>query len=388
MRRGWRLFASVVGLLMVAGGVATIVATLTDSSTKSPAAMIVIALLLVGFGAFAFAGAKVERLVLYEDAAEFVGLLKGKRRVRRDEIAGFRLVPVKGYRLLVLELVAGKKPVKVEWTFETDPTLVAWFDAVPNLDMEDRAKAEAELLRSPALGANEAERARALIRARTIARALGLGSWLICMWGFVYPRPYSAAIVVLGALPLVALVALVAGPRLYAVEDGTRASPRSAFLLALMGPGSVLAWRAFRDLNVLDWKPLLVAASIGGLVIAAAIAMRERKRRLLTAAILLPLVSAYPWGALSLGNAFLDHDRPEVFRVLVRGKHATSGRYVSWNLELDPWGPVIAPTAVDVGRQVYDSASVGAPVCVELFPGAIGVRWYAVRRCPTAKSSP
>jgi hypothetical protein len=388
MRRGWRLFASGFGLLAVVGGLAATAATLRDSSIKSPAVLIIMAVFLAGFGIYALAGATVERLVLYEDAVEFVGLIKGKRRVRRNEIVGLRMIPTQhGYKVLVLELAGGKKPVKQEWTYETDPVLDAWLAGTRNLEVEDRAKAEAELLRSPALGGNEAERARGLARARKVARVLRIVTLAICAWGWVYPRPYVPAIIALGVLPLVGLLALVVGPRLCAVDDGTRMSPRMAFFFAVIGPGLVLAMRSIRDVNVLDWKPLLLAALIGGLVIAVVIAMGERsdsklvpRRKLLALVVLTPLVTCYPWGALSLGNALLDHERPEVFRVAVRNK---SAKY----LDLDPWGPVTERKTVEVGRRLHDDVSVGEVLCVGLFPGAIGAHWYVVRRCATGNNS-
>lgn len=107
----------------------------------------------------------------------------------------------------------------------------------------------------------------------------------------------------------------------------------------------------------------------------------ERLRRLWVLALLAPLFSVYPWGGLTLANALLDHGAPEVFRVAVRGKHVSEGKHTSWNLELDPWGPVTERKDVDVGPRLYGAVSMGDRVCVALHPGALGTRWYVVRRC-------
>jgi len=48
---------------------------------------------------------------------------------------------------------------------------------------------------------------------------------------------------------------------------------------------------------------------------------------------------------------------------------------------LDPWGPVTERKSVDVGRRIYGAVSVGDRVCVTLCAGALGIRWYVVRRC-------
>lgn len=380
VRRGQRLFLGGLGLVAVGGGLLGAGAILLGSP-KTPPAIALVPLAFVGLGAYLLATVTAERLVLYEDAIEFIGLGRRKRRARRYEIAGLRVVPLQyGYRQVVLELGAGKKPLKVTWAYETDPVLEAWMGAFPDLDAEERARGEAELLRSAALGVDEDERARSLARARKVARVLNGAALTACAWGWLYPRPYSAAVVTLGVLPLIGLATLLGGRGRYGF-DTRRNDPRPSLVLTVIGPGPVLALRAILDVRVLDWKPLLLGAVGGGLVLVTAIAFGDRPRKLWSLALLAPLVSAYPWGALSLANALLDRETPEVFRTAVRGKHISGGKHTSFDLELDPWGPVTDRESVDVGRPLYDAVSQGDDVCVALHPGALGVRWYVVLRC-------
>jgi hypothetical protein len=382
LRRGQRLFLGGLGVLAIGGGLAGAAAMLL-SSTDAPPALALIPLAFVALGAYLVAAVRVARVVLYEDAIELVELGKGKRRLRRDEIAGRRIVPMQyGQAQLVLELRgAGRKPVKAHWVHETDVVLETWLAALPDLDAEERARAEAELMRSAALGANEAERAQALTRARRVAKVLSGVAIAASVWGWLYPRPYPAAVATLAVLPLVALVVLLLGRGRYGFDSG-RTDPRPSVAAAVFGPGMVLGLRAILDVQVLDWKPLLAGAAVGGVVLVAAIAAAERKaRRLWLLALLAPLLSFYPWGGLSLANALLDHGEPEVFRVVVRAKHVSSGKHTSYELTLDPWGPVAEAGSVDVGRAVYDAVPIGGEVCLALRPGALGVRWYFVGRC-------
>lgn len=382
MRRGQRQFLGGLGLVGILGGLVGAGAILYGSS-GTPPALALIPLCFVALGAYLVAAVARERFVLFEDGFEFTELGRGKRRLRRDEIAGLRIVPMQyGYHQVVFELRGAKKPFKITWAIETDEVLEAWLAAIPNLDAEERARAEAELLRSAALGTDEAERARSLSRARRVARVLNGASLAAGAWGWFYPRPYIAAIVTLGALPLVGLAVLLAGRGRYAFDEN-RNDPRPSLIVSVMGPGIVLALRAILDVHVLDWKPLLAATGVGGLVLLAAIAAGDRRRRLWILALVAPLLSFYPWGALSLGNALLDRGSPGVFRVAVRAKHVSSGsKHTSWDLRLDRWGPVTEPEDVDVGRGLYEAVSVGDEVCVALHPGALGIRWYVVLRCP------
>jgi hypothetical protein len=145
----------------------------------------------------------------------------------------------------------------------------------------------------------------------------------------------------------------------------------------------VLALRAMVDLHVLDVAPLLAGAAIGGIAVTALVAVGEPKlRKIWWLALLAPLLSFYPWGVLATANAVLDRAEPEVFRVAVRGKHVSSGKHTSYELRLEPWGPVTELGTVEVARAVYDATPVGGQVCAVLRPGALGARWFVVLPCP------
>ncbi len=376
------MFLGGLGLVALVGGLLGAGLILFRSSEGNPG-LALIPIFFAGLGIYLIAAVAVERLVLFEDAIELVELGRRKRRVRRDEIQGLRIVPLQyGYRQLVLEL-RSKKKVKITWVHETDAALQEWLGSIQNLDAEEHARAEAELLRSAALGANPAERARALARARKIAKVRTGVSVAACLWGWFHPRPYTAAIVALSILPLLGIVTLLGGRGRYSF-DRRMNDPRPSLGAMVLLPGLVLGLRAILDVNLIDWKALLAGAALGAVALTIVIALGERvePRKRWALILLAPLLMGYSWGALSLGNALLDRAPPEVFRVAVRNKTVASSRnHTSWNLELDPWGPVVERKNVDVGRRIYGTVSVGDRVCVALYPGVLGARWYIVRPC-------
>jgi hypothetical protein len=388
LRRGQRLFLGGLGAVGIAGGLGGAVAILLEG--KEPPALALIPLAFVILGAYLVAAVRVGRVVLYEDAIELVELGKGKRRLRKDEIAGLRLIRMQyGQAQLRIELRGGKKPVKAHWVHESDEVLQAWLSSIPDLDARERAQAEAELLRSSALGGTEAERVRALGRAKTTARIANGVAIAASLWGWISPRPYLAAVSTLAVLPLAALALLASGRGRYAF-DARRTEPRPSLAFAVLGPGLVLGLRAILDVHVLDVAPLLAGAAIGAIVFAAALAaVAPDFRRIWAVALLTPLLAFYPWGAFSLANAVLDRAAPEVFRAAVRGKHVSTGKTTSYELRLGPWGPVTEAKTVEVARVVYDRVATGDSVCVLLRPGALGARWFVVLRCPDgARPSP
>jgi hypothetical protein len=209
----------------------------------------------------------------------------------------------------------------------------------------------------------------------------------VCVWGWFYPRPYLAAVVALGVVPLVGIATFLGGRGRYSF-DGNRNDPRPSLGVTVICPGLILAVRAISDVEVLDWKPLLIGGALGGLLLVVAIALGERTRKFWVLALIAPLISGYPWGALCLANALLDRGVPEVFEVTVRGKHVSEGKQTSWELELDPWGPVPEPKDASVSEPLYDAVSVVDRVCVALHTGAVGARWYVVGRCGEGEKRP
>jgi len=51
-------------------------------------------------------------------------------------------------------------------------------------------------------------------------------------------------------------------------------------------------------------------------------------------------------------------------------------------LKLGPWGPRKEAEEVEVDSNTYGLAAVGGQVCVYVFPGALGMRWYQAWSCP------
>lgn len=385
MRRDQRRMLLGLGGVAVVGGLVPIGVALLRAP-EGAIWMVVAGLVFVGLGALLGRSVQVGELVLHEDALEWAELGSGRRRVRRDEIVGRRLVPLQhGRSRLVLELRGpGRRPAKIDWAFEPDAVLAAWLDAIPDLDAADRARAEAELLRSRRLGASEEELRRALAGARTVARGLGGIAMAICAWGWFYPRPYPLAVATLAALPLAILALVALGRGRFGVE-GRRNDVRAYVGIPLLGPGLVLALRALSDLHLVDHRPLLVGAALATVALAGLVALAEPPlRRRWTLALLAALLFAHPWGALAIGNALLDRGPAQVFRVRVEGKRVAAGRQASHELRLAAWGPLDGPSSVDVGRWVYERVEVGGVVCAWLRPGALGARWYRVTPCDPA----
>lgn len=385
--RGQRLLNQVFGAVLLAIGLGILGAALFWRPERAtPVLSVILALVGLGFalgGAYCIAWIRGKRVVLFEDAIELVDVGCGRRRLRRDEIRGLRITPMQhGFELFAFELrEPGRKPVKTYLYGERDAVLDDWLAAIPDLDALDRERAEAELLRQPEVGQTEEERRRALARARRVARAATIVTVGLLGWALFNPRPYEVVMATLAAIPLATMALLLAGRGLYAISDD-RSEIRPSLMVPLFGPGLLLTIRAYFDLDVIDRAPPLVWTALVALALTALVMAGEpslRRRWYAPLGVLL-FLAALPWGAIQMANALLDRCEPEVLPVAVLDKRINSGKGARYNLRLAPWGPQQVGE-VTVDSDLYGAVEVGDAVCVAVWPGALGVRWFQVGAC-------
>jgi hypothetical protein len=373
-----------MGLLLCGGGAALLVFG-TRSANPAPAALLCAAVALGALGAYLLLGGVRTRVVLTADAIESYGAFKVQRLARSD-IAGRRVLRL-NYGQSVTQLIPrepGMKMLKLSTSsLKTDAALDAWLREIPDLDVQEAEAAQAEIASDPELGQTPAERLARLARAKKLAGAFNTLTWVAAMWGFLYPVPYAAAVLVAAILPWAALLLVAKSGGLYRL-DARRNDVRPNLAVAMYLPGFVLLMRAVQDLGVLDWQRALTYGALAALVLCWAALMCDPTLRARRAAALLlfGLMCAYGYGAVVLGNAELDSAPGGDYRVQVLGMHYSRGsRSTSYYLRLAPWGPRLQPQDVSVARVLYAATRPGDTVCVHQGPGVLGISWYVVRSC-------
>lgn len=369
------------GIVALAGGLA-LVTYATVGNLPDAGGMALAGLMFAGFGAGILAMIRAARVVLTEDALEVFGL-GSHRRLRRDEIARYRWVALAaGQERLELDLRGSRRrPERIAWMYRQDAALDRWLAGIPNADGAERTRVEAVLRAIPALGRTEGDRRREIARSRNVARSAALVTLVVVAWGWLYPRPYLAALAVLALVPLAAVALIVRGGGRWAVWGEW---PRAGLELPLFMPGMVLALRALLDFHVMDGRLLLACAVPAVAVWGAALAASDPavRRRWWIALLVALFMSAYPWGLVAHANALLDRSEGETFRVRVLdGWTGRSYRHVSHNLRLAAWGPFPEPANVEVRSDIWLDVWLDRRACIRLRPGALRVRWYQIAPC-------
>jgi len=270
------------------------------------------------------------------------------------------------------------KPLKVPAWFSLDAPFEAWLARLPDLATLERARSEAELLASPALGATVSERTASLARARLVAHLLNWPGLAIALWVFVFPRPYLLAVTTAFLFPLLALGAAALGRGAYQLL-GKRNDARPALFLALFVPWACASVRAF-DFDLVAPGTLLVPALLVGAVLTALAFLGDRslRERPAWALLILPLLAGASAAGVTVANGVLDRSSPRVHEAVVLGKRVTTGKGAARLLKLGPWGPRTAPDQVNTSRAVYDAVAVDEPVRIHLYEGRLGLQWFRV----------
>lgn len=383
MRSGWRIFLVLLGAVAIAGGGAAVWYFGTGHEVRGPRDQLVLVSIGIAFlalGLYLVLDTIASRVTLTVDAMEIRDLLP-PRRIRRDGIAGRRVLRTQHMNVLVLEpRRRDRRRIKLPLILDLDGAFVAWLDAIPDLDASEEARSEAEVLSAREPGRTEEEQLARIGRARRLARWGTVFATAAAVWGWFLPRPYPLAMAVLAILPWGAVLAAARSRGIIALDE-RRNEARPNLAIPLMLPGIVLFLRALLDVRLVDGRSALAATAAASTVLTVAVLAADAglRRRPWMILVLLLLLGGWGYGAPVEANVLLDGSRAEVFEARVLGKHVSRGRgWTTYDLELGPWGPRRQPEDAAVPREVYDAVEPGDVVLVQAKPGALGMPWFKV----------
>lgn len=381
---GWRVFMGLAGGGMGVGGLLGIWYFGTGHEVHSSTDMVMLvsmsaAMLLFGFlAAIAIMRARV---VLTAEAIELHGGLKTER-MRRDEVAGFRIIAAQGFNILWLKPgAAGAKVMKVSMLFKPDEAFMAWFEGIENIDYAEYVKSVQEIAQDAQLGDTPEARLDNLGRSRKIAQLLTYVSYAAAAWVWFYPHPYTLAVLVNAVLPWLAIALCWKYGRSFTIEDPGKNSAQADLTLLLIFPGIVLSLRALLDTQLVDWHALILPSITGTVLMAwvvvrAAPALRQRIGKLLLLSLFLLWYQA---SALTLANVQADYSQPDQYHATVLGKRHTTGKGATQYFSVTAWGESEKDNnEVQVSRPLYQATAVGDTVCISRRAGALRMAWYTV----------
>jgi len=214
-----------------------------------------------------------------------------------------------------------------------------------------------------------------------LLNVIGLGLMISFMFD---PLPWMRTLSVI--MPWFALgVMFLARGRL--VVSASRSVGQPTIVFAICLPLIAFAAWAFVDFKLLDW-PFALAAGFGIallLVLAFVVAGSANRHEgfAFVAALLAVLGSGYGYGVVGFLDMTGDTQIVQSYWPQVLRKHVQTGRRTTDYLTLAAWGSE-PQREMSVDDNLYEEAVLGQPVCIDVHPGRLKIRWYDIHACTTA----
>jgi uncharacterized membrane protein YidH (DUF202 family) len=308
--------------------------------------------------------------------------LFGTKRLKLEDIEGFRIVPTQYVKTLVFTpRPGGGRRLRVALSYQRSAELVAWANRnFKNLDAVQFKSDLDEMVRQGGHGTSPEELAAKLKQARKWCRLVNLIAIPIAYWGFIWPQPYTVLIWVLVATPLIGLLLLGQFGGLVRLDAKRGSAYPSVALAFMMGP-IVLALRALLDWQVMDWSSfwepfIVISLGLLGLTIWRAPDFGKRAATVVTYSI---FCLAYGYGATVTLNGILATGPFTTYEARVTDEHIDTGKVTTYYFTLSAWGPRAVPGDVEVSRAVYERHQVDDTVTIYVRDGKFGMPYYFVR---------
>ncbi|MES2040379.1 MAG: hypothetical protein V4495_21375 [Pseudomonadota bacterium] len=381
----WRVSISLLALIFIAGGLAGAVleAAVLRASGMLAWLVLLLSLAVSALGLYMLLKTLRYKVVLHSDAIE-VQEMSATTRLQRTQLQGRRMVrrnnSPEETQLIPREL--HEKKIHIPKMLKTDAAFQAWMNTITDLDQQDQQKTLDEIAADTSLGSNKEERLQKLATAKKRANLLNGAAFVLSIWMIIYPQPYQLLMLVLLAMPWLALLLMKTAKGIYQIDGNTKDIKPNLAIMIFM-PGLALMMRALTDFNLVNYTPVLQMALACSLTFTALALHLDWPLRSKPLMILVStaISFAYGYGAAGLLNAQLDHGTAETYQVQVLSKHISHGKHTSYHLQIAPWGPVSHADDVTVESEVYNSIASGGMACVALHKGSLHLPWFVVGAC-------
>lgn len=378
MKAWFRSFLLVFGSLPVAGSIVMFALALKGANTALP---IIMTAVFLGFGIYLLALAMRSRVIIEGNRIEIRGAFT-EHFADLNEIQGLRTISSRNGKYTQLYLNSGRGTLTLHNRFDKDEAFDAWMSKIPDLDKRDRDRLLERISQQEDLGATPQDRLAALAQAKTsgiFALVIALAAAVAANYGI--PALYVPFSVALALVPIVLAFLVHRSPLLYTVFR-RKDDPRAELLYALIVTSFGLLVRA-RGIHFISLQSIGVVIAFLTLVYIAAFyhSFFESPSPTRTFFALLLFGMLYGYGVIVVADAVGDESTPTHYVVHVLGKHYTTGRSRSYYLELEPWGPVEHSNNLGVSQTIYNKATPGDQICLELHPGRLNAAWYTQVSC-------
>lgn len=198
------------------------------------------------------------------------------------------------------------------------------------------------------------------------------------LWAIFKPVPYLLVLGLVAAFLPLSFWALWRFGSLFEVEDRQQ-SPFQSLQGPMLMPSIVLALRAMLDTHPVDWTVVIAPSVVFALGVGLLLHRLQSKARWHTLLGLVVLSVGYPAGGILILNERFDTSDGEKHQVVVLEKRISKGKTTDRYVTISSGGPWMEGHELKVHRRAYEEAEKGSDMCLQIYPGSVGVRWWSLR---------
>jgi hypothetical protein len=201
--------------------------------------------------------------------------------------------------------------------------------------------------------------------------------WVIGLWLMFYPKPYLPAVILNIMLPIAGIFVYIKYNRYVEFDDDRGGENPNVGTIVLI-PSLALAARALLDFNLFYETPFWIFTGGITLITLVIILMKtsEYKRNRWVPLALVFTIFSYVLGTMVLTNCLFDRSDSERYSSHITDKYISTGKTTTYNITIEPWGPVTETEDISVGKSFYENVNKGQRIYLHLKDGAWGFKWF------------
>ena len=201
--------------------------------------------------------------------------------------------------------------------------------------------------------------------------------WVCGFWLMFYPKPYLPAVLLNILLPIAGIFVYIKYNKYVELDDDRWEENPNVGAIVLI-PSLALVARALLDFNLFYETRFWICTAGITLIMLVIILMKtsEYKRNRWVPFALALFMFPYVLGTTVLTNCLFDSSDAERYSSYITDKYISTGKTKTYNITIEPWGPVTETEDIIVGKSFYENAQKGQRINLQLKGGAWGFKWF------------
>lgn len=367
-------------LIILLGILSLIVPFMQDNNLPLIFLLWPMGLFIIGFSTIGLLNTINGRIIVHDDRIQVIKTFSD-RELYFDEIKGFKVTI---NNIIIESATSDKKSLKFYSSIKNLSELVDLLTRYyPNLDDLKIEADTQQILSNEQYGHTLEARAAKFRSAQKKAKILNWTGGLAGVWTFFYPIPYEFAILTSIAIPVLTLINLKFSSGLFRIDENNE-SVHPSLSWAIFAPSFALGLRALLDFKIYDFNNAGLFTSILAVALLNIIFLRNREfnfkkaKDYLAASSILIAVVCYSYGAIITLNCYYDKSDSKIYKATIVNKRISTGKNISYYLELTKWGTQDKNEEVSVKQEFYNQFENGDQVTIYFQNGWFNIPWFFV----------